>query len=210
MAREKKRDGNKSRRIELPPPDFAGKCTLEAALQARRSVREYGRDPLPLAVVSQLLWAAQGVTDESGDRTAPSAGGLFPLSLLLVAGEVDGVPPGTYRYEPETHTLSPHLDRDLRQELAAASLGQEWVAATPVSLVFCADYDRTAERYGERGVRYVDMEAGHAAQNVHLQATALGLGSVPVGAFHDRAVQEVLELSDNEEPVYIIPVGRPK
>ncbi|MBM3321509.1 MAG: SagB/ThcOx family dehydrogenase [Candidatus Eisenbacteria bacterium] len=210
MAKEKRRGGGRGRAIELPPPDFAGKCSLEAALEGRRSVREFKKGSLPLRVASQLLWAAQGVTGEAGDRTAPSAGGLFPLAVLLVAGEVEDLPTGTYRYDPESHTLSLHIEKDIRPELASASLGQEWIAVTPISMIFLADYDRTAERYGERGIRYVDMEVGHAAQNVHLQAAALGLGSVPVGAFHDRAVQELLELPDNEEPLYIIPVGRPK
>jgi SagB-type dehydrogenase family enzyme len=210
MAKGTARKEKDSGPIELPPPGFEGKMTLEAALNERRSVRSYRKGPLPLAAVSQLLWAAQGVTDDDGNRTTPSSGGTFPLALYLVAGDVDGLPAGLYRYEPSTHMLSRVADTDLRRPLAAGALDQAWVAEAPASLVLAADYDRTSERYGDRGVRYVDMEAGHAAQNVHLQAVALGLGSVPVGAFNDRTVQEVLDLPENEEPLYILPVGRPK
>src|SRR3990172_201813 len=193
--------------IRLPPPDASGSVTLERALSMRRSVREYRSGPLTPTQVSQLLWAAQGITSPEGFRTAPSAGALFPLEVYLVAGEVQGVPAGIYRYEPRTHTLSVVSRTDKRRSLADAALGQEYVRESPVVLVLVAVQDRTTGKYGKRGIRYVHIEAGHAAQNVLLEAVALGLGAVPVGAFDDSAVKQVLHTDDSEEPLYLIAVG---
>ncbi len=197
--------------IDLPSPLFDGNVSVEAALQERRSIREYGDEPLGLDEVAQLLWAAQGVSDEArGFRTAPSAGALYPLETYIVIGDVSDVEPGAYRYDPDRHRLEPGVMGDMRSELARAALGQDFVAEAPVTIVFSGIYARTAARYGERAERYVHMEAGHAAQNVSLQAVALGLGTVPVGAFRDDSVTAVLELAEDETPLYILPVGRPR
>jgi SagB-type dehydrogenase family enzyme len=195
--------------VALPSPTVAGGMSLVEALGERRSVREFADAPLTLAEVSQLLWAAQGQTSDSGGRTAPSAGGLYPLEVTLVAGEVDGLAPGTYRYLPATGELLPQRDGDLRAELSAAALGQEPIAVAPASIVISGVYGRTTPKYGDRGIRFVDMEAGHAAQNVALMATAMGLGMVTIGALTEDDGRDVLGLPDDETPLYVLPLGRP-
>ncbi len=194
--------------ISLPQPNFRGQVSLEEALLKRRSVREYADRPLTLEEVSQLLWAAQGLTADWGGRTAPSAGALYPLELYLVAGSISGLPPGVYRYMPQEHSLSKTGNGDPRASLAQATLDQAWVKEAAADIVVAAVYERTTEKYGERGIRYVQMEAGHAAQNVYLQATALDLGTVTIGAFYDDQVKAVLGMPQEETPLYIMPVGR--
>jgi SagB-type dehydrogenase family enzyme len=194
--------------IDLPQPQYDSQTSLEQSLLNRRSIRDYTGQRLTLEEVSQLLWAAQGTTDPRGFRTAPSAGALYPLELYIVAGDVEDLTAGVYRYQPEGHQLAKTLDGDKRAELAEAALEQEWVEEGAVDFVFTAVYERTTGKYGERGIRYVHMEVGHAAQNLCLQATALGLGAVTVGAFHDDRVSKLLNLPAEERPLYVIPVGR--
>jgi SagB-type dehydrogenase family enzyme len=203
--------------IFLPPPRLRGAVSVEEALARRRSVRDFSDEPLALEELSQLLWAAYGVSDpRSGFRTAPSAGALYPLEVYAAVGErgVVGaggfVQAGVYRYEARAHAVELRRPGDARAGLYRASLEQPWVLRAPVSIVFTAVYERTAAVYGERGrVRYVHADLGHAAQNVYLQAAALGLGTVAVGAFRDEEVREVLGLPRGETPVYVMPVGRP-
>ena len=195
-------------KIELPDPRRVSDTSIEEALSNRRSIREYSGDPLTLREVSQLLWAAQGITDPRGLRTAPSAGALYPLEVYVVAGDVVDLSAGVYKYDPHNHELLKVLADDNRAELAGAALNQAWVEEAAIDIVFTAVYERTTVKYGERGVRYVHIEAGHAAQNLCLQATAMDLGIVTVGAFHDEQVKEVLNLPDDERPLYIIPVGK--
>ena len=195
--------------INLPEPQYDSDVSIEQSLLNRRSIRSYTGEPLTLQEVSQLLWAAQGITDPRGFRTAPSAGALYPLELYLVAGDVEDLTSGVYRYEPDGHQLAKIIDGDKRAELADAALAQPWVKEGAISFVFSAVYERTTVKYGERGIRYVHMEAGHAAQNLCLQATAMGLGVVTVGAFYDEEVAKLLNLPEDEQPLYIIPVGRP-
>ena len=194
--------------ITLPKPQYDSEVSLEQSLLERRSIRKYTGEPVTLQELSQLLWAAQGITDPRGFRTAPSAGALYPLEVYVVAGDVENLVAGIYKYDPDEHDLVPVLDGDKRSELAYAALAQSFVKEGALALVFTAVYERTKVKYGERGIRYVHMEAGHAAQNVCLQAIALGLGAVTVGAFHDEQVAELLNLPDDEQPLYIIPVGR--
>ena len=194
--------------IDLPEPQYDSQVSLEQSLLERRSIRDYSGQPLTLQEISQLLWAAQGTTDPGGFRTAPSAGGLYPLELYLVAGDVEGLAAGVYHYQPDGHKLAKTGDGDIRAELSEAALGQEWVEKGAVSIVFTAVYERTTVKYGERGIRYVHMEAGHAAQNLCLQATALELGAVTVGAFYADSLSQLLNLPDDEEPLYVIPIGR--
>jgi SagB-type dehydrogenase family enzyme len=174
-------------------------------------VRDLTDEPLTLLQLSQVLWAATGITSQLGFRTAPSAGATYPLELFVVVGNraVSDLVQGVYRYLPEGHSLVPKLDGDLSQALAGAALGQGFIAQAPVSLVVCASYERTTNWYGWRGERYVHMEVGHVGQNIHLQAEALGLGTVPVGAFDDGAVQRVLGIEKGIEPLYIMPLGKP-
>lgn len=194
--------------IELPPAHLEGDLSVERALARRRSLRRYAGTPPTLAQVAQLLWAAQGVTDREGHRTAPSAGALYPLEVTLVVGEVEGLAPGLYRYRPENHTLVQVAAGDHRPALGRAARGQSWVARAPASLVLAAVHRRTAVKYGSRAPRYVQMEVGCAAENVYLQAESLGLGTVFVGAFDDQAVQKAVQLAPDEEPLAILPFGR--
>lgn len=196
--------------IPLPPPRIDGKISVEAALRARRSVREFQDAGLTLAEAAQLLWAAQGVTNDEGDRTAPSAGALQPLEAYLVAGDVAGLAPGVYRYAPPDHALVGIAQGDRRAALTADTLDQAWVRAAPAVLVLAAVVRRTERKYGDRARRYVHFEVGHAAQNVYLQAEGLGLATVIVGAFEDDAVRRTLGLPRRTEPLAIMPVGRPR
>jgi SagB-type dehydrogenase family enzyme len=196
--------------IALPYPRTDSDTSLEAALLGRRSVRSYQDEPLILAEIGQLLWAAQGVTDPArGYRTAPSAGALYPLEVYLIAGKVEGLPPGVYRYGPGAHNLTPVKTGDQRDALYEAALRQAPVRQAPAVLVIAAVTERTTGKYGERGIRYVHMEAGHAAQNALLQAVALGLGAVVIGAFEDDDVRQVTGMPAAEQPLYLVPVGKP-
>jgi SagB-type dehydrogenase family enzyme len=193
--------------LKLPTPQQAAGASLFDVLKQRRSNREFSPRALSKMAVGGLLWAAQGVTSPEGLRTAPSAGALYPLTLRLVAGSVDGLEAGIYRYNPGQHALSLEQKEDLRQELAVTAFHQTWVAEAPAIIVICADYLRTTGKYGKRGVRYVHMEAGHAAQNLLLQAEEMGLSAVVVGAFEDKALKSLLKLTGEETPLSILPIG---
>lgn len=191
--------------LVLPPPSLDGPTSLEAALSRRRSVRQYADQPLPWQIIAQLLWSAQGVSDPAGKRTAPSAGALYPLELYVTTGE------GLFHYQPPRHAVLVVGREDLRPALHRAALGQSAVLRAAAVFVIAAVYARTEAKYGrERSPRYVHLEAGHAAQNLLLQATALGLGAVPIGAFYDEQVSQSLSLPDDHAPLYLIPVGHPQ
>lgn len=194
-----------ARTTSLPEPRLEGPISLEEAIQRRRSVREFSDEPLSASEISQLLWAAQGITDAHGHRTAPSAGALYPLEVYAVTHE------GVFHYDPEAHSLTAVREGDLRRDLYETALRQEAVLQAPLTMVIAAIYARTESRYGrERTPRYVHMEVGHAAQNVLLQAVSLDLGAVPVGAFEDGRVRSVLGLPADQAPLYLIPIGRPR
>ncbi|HUV80362.1 MAG TPA: SagB/ThcOx family dehydrogenase [Candidatus Bathyarchaeia archaeon] len=195
-------------RIKLPEPRYTSNTSVEEALSQRRSIRAYSGETLTIEDVSQLLWAAQGITSAGGGRTAPSAGALYPLELYLVVGDVEGIDKGVYKYILEEHELEKVKDGDIRAELADAALGQACVRDAAIDIVFTAVYERTTGKYRERGIRYVQMEAGHAAQNIYLQAVALDLGTVVIGAFVDGEVKEIMKMQEQETPLYIMPVGR--
>lgn len=202
------REGQMADIVRLPPPRLTGGMAVESALQGRRSVREYARAALSLQELGQLLWAAQGTTSPDGHRTAPSAGALYPLELNVVAGNVTDLAAGVYRYLPAEHRLAPVAAGDRRRALAAAALDQDWMRSAPAALVIAAVHERTARKYGARAERYVHLEAGCAAENVALQAVALGLGTVVVGAFDDAEVAKVTALRAEERPIAILPLGR--
>jgi SagB-type dehydrogenase family enzyme len=189
----------------LPKPRTDGPVSVEAAIARRRSVRRYGPESLTLEEIGQLLWSAQGITgDHVNRRAAPSAGGRHPLVFYVCRSD------GIWRYHPQGHSLTPHLERDVRDDLGEAAWRQRFIGEAPCVFAVSAVFERSTERYQERGrVRYVPMDLGHAAQNLTLQAIALGLVSVSVGAFDDDAVKRVLALPDQEEPLYLIPVGHP-
>ncbi len=194
--------------IQLPPARYDGSKSIENTLRERHSIREYGNEPLTLEEISQLLWAAQGITHGGGLRSAPSAGGLYPLETYLVAGKVMNLEPGVYRYLPAGHRLAMVFSGDVRGKLGNESLYQAPIMEAPASIVFSAVFTRSTAKYGNRGKRYVHMEAGIAAQNVSLQTVSLDLGTVVIGAFQDEGVRRVLSMPADEDPLLIMPVGR--
>ena len=217
--------------IKLPPPRLKGKVSLEEAIAKRRSVRKYRSGPLTLSQLSQILWSAQGITGAGKHRAAPSAGATYPLEIFVVIGKQtviviasqsserseeaakqslgrEELPAGIYHYEVDSHSLSLHQQGDLRRDLARAALDEGFIADAPVDIVICALYTRTSYTYGRRGERYVHMEVGHVGENIHLQAVALGLATVEVGAFDDEEVKKVLRLDEQIRPLYIMPIGK--
>ncbi|MBU6996149.1 MAG: SagB/ThcOx family dehydrogenase [Theionarchaea archaeon] len=197
--------------ISLPAPHFKGDVSVEEAIKNRRSMRDFRDTSLSLEHVSQLLWAGQGIT-EGFKRAAPSAGATYPLTLFVVVGGsgVEELNAGIYQYIPESHELLLVREGDYRERLAAACLSQLFIREAPISIVVVALYEKTTARYGERGIRYVHMEAGHAGENIYLQAEGLNLGTVVVGAFVDAEVQSVLGLPEELIPLYVMPVGFPR
>jgi len=186
----------------LPDPKTDSEISLEQTILKRRSVRKFSNRDLSLEQTSQILWAAQGITDKKmGFRSAPSAGAIYPLEIYIVKSD------GLFRYIPDGHKLQALSSDDLRSDLSKAALGQGFVKETGADIVITAVFGRIAARYGQRGTMYAYVEAGHVAQNIHLQAVSLGLGSCPVGAFNGTDVKKVLSLPEDEEPIYIIPVG---
>ncbi|MDD5070230.1 MAG: SagB/ThcOx family dehydrogenase [Candidatus Omnitrophica bacterium] len=200
--------GNIEEEINLSPVKTVGKLSVEEAISKRRSIRGYKNGPLSLGEVSQLLWSAQGITANRRLRTVPSAGALYPLEIYLAAGKVKDLKSGIYRYNPERHSLIKVVDGDKRFDLFSCSFSQSSVKNAPISVVICAQYERTTGKYGERGKRYVHMEAGHVGQNIYLQAKSLNLATVVIGAFSDEDVKKILNAK--EAPLYIIPIGRGK
>ena len=198
--------------IKLPPPLLKGKVSLEEAITKRRSVRKYRPESLALFQLSQILWSAQGVTGGGRLRAAPSAGATYPLEVFAVIGKqaIEELETGIYHYEVDSHSLSLHKPGDFRIDLARAALDEGFIAVAPVDIVICALHTRTSYRYGRRGERYVHMEVGHVGQNIHLQAVALGLATVEVGAFDDEDVRKVLEVEAQIKPLYIMPIGKPR
>jgi len=192
----------------LPQPSSTGSTSLEQLLAQRRSVRDYKTTALELADIGQLLWAAQGITHMQGLRAAPSAGALYPLELYVVTGHVDGLAQGVYHYNPGHHQLMKTSNGDFRNALTRAALSQGWIKQASAIIVFTADYKRTTRKYGNRGKRYVHIEAGHAAQNLFLQSGSLGLATIVVGAFNDDEVTSVLRLPADLQPLLLMPVGR--
>jgi SagB-type dehydrogenase family enzyme len=191
--------------IALPAPARTGAISLEEALSRRQSVREFSAEALSEQQLGQLLWAAQGITHGERLRTAPSAGALYPLEVYVATAK------GLFHYEPQGHRIEKLAGRDLRPDLSQAALGQRSVREAAAVFLFAAEYERTARKYGpERTPRYVHLEVGHAAQNLLLQAVALGLGGVPVGAFRDADVSKALSLPTSHEPVYLLAVGHPR
>jgi len=189
--------------ISLPKPRQKSSMSVEESIARRRSVREFDPAPLDLRAISQLLWSAQGVTSDRGFRAAPSAGRAYPLELYVACAE------GLFHYRPREHSVVKVLSADVRAALTRQGRCDVFVAQAPVSLIFAAVYERTTNYYGERGERYVHLDVGHAAENVHLQGEALELGSCAVGAFDDAGVARVLGLPKEQKPLYVIPVGRP-
>jgi len=182
--------------IDLPKPKLDSDFSVERALSGRRSIRSFKDEALSLEDLSQLLWAAQGIDAVTGaTRTAPSAGATQPLEVYFFAKNVNGLEKGIYHYNPEEQSIDTVSNEELKTYFYDA----------PLFIVLAADYQRTTERYGSNGARYVNIEAGHAAQNIHLQALGLGLGSFPIGAFDEGDMEQLVI---KEEPLYVICVGK--
>jgi len=194
-------------RINLQAPRLKGEMSLEEAINLRRSVRRYKSEPLTLEQVSQLLWAAYG-KNAYGKKTSPSAGACYPFEIYVVVSNVKNLKPCIYHYDSENHALELVREGDFNKSLAKACLNQRHVENAAINIIIVAHYKRTTRRYGERGIRYVHIDAGHVGQNIYLQATALGLGTVAVGAFRDEEVKKVINVPG--EPLYIFPVGVPE
>jgi len=196
--------------MKLPLPKKEGTVSVERAIRQRRTIRAYIPQILVLDQVSQLLWTAQGITEDSGfKRAVPSAGALYPMDVYAVVGQdsVEQIEAGVYQYEPKGHSLSLVTKRDLRDSIARAALSQMWMAKAPINLVITAEYRRVAVKYGNRGIRYAMIEAGHIGQNLFLQAEALGLKAGIVGAFHDKELIEIMKIPRTHEPLLIMSVG---
>lgn len=196
--------------VQLPEPAHKSEMSVEESIFRRQSTRRFTDDPLTLQEVSQLLWSAGGKTVDgvSGPtRAFPSAGGLYPFEIYLIAGNVTNLSAGIYYFDWSNHTLTLKREGDYREELMAASLRQGFVAEAPVNIVWLGDFEQVTRAYGNRGIeRYIMMDVGGAGQNVHLQAESLGLGTVIVGAFRDEEVKDILQT--DLAPLYIMPVGR--
>ncbi|MBC7094225.1 MULTISPECIES: SagB/ThcOx family dehydrogenase [Thermococcus] len=194
-------------RIELPSPRRKGEMSVEEAINLRKSIRRYKAEPLTLEQVSQILWAAYGI-NAHGKRTSPSAGACYPFEVYVAVSNVEGLEPGFYHYDGKNHALELIREGNLNGPLAKACLNQRHVEIAPINIIIVAHYERTTRRYGERGYRYVHIDAGHMGQNIYLQVTALGLGTVAVGAFRDKEVKKVIDVPG--DPLYIFPVGVPE
>ncbi|MEO0075410.1 MAG: SagB/ThcOx family dehydrogenase [candidate division WOR-3 bacterium] len=192
--------------MKLPTVRLTSEISVEQAILNRRSIREYQDEALSLQEIGQILWAAGGKTADWGGRTVPSAGATYPLEIYLVAGKVKGLESGFYHYLWQTHELQKLSAQDKREELTKAAWQQNYIEKAPASIIIAVKYERTIQRYGNRGRRYADNEVGHCGQNIHLQAEALGLGTVVIGAFQDSLVKSILGIK--EEPAYIMPVGK--
>lgn len=186
----------------LPSP-VPGAGDLDHALEARRSIRTFTAEPVDDDLLAHLLWAAQGVTAAWGGRTAPSAGALYPIEVYVATDR------SLRRYVPGDHRSLEVASGDRRGAIAEATGGQGAARDAPALFVITAVVERTSVKYGDRAERYVALEAGHACQNLLLEATALGLGAVPMGAFSDDGVRGALGVGEGELPLYVVPVGHP-
>ena len=196
--------------IKLPLPKLEGKISVEEALAGRRSRRAFKDNSLTIEQVSQLLWSAQGITDERrGYRTAPSAARTYPLDIYLVVGEdkVEDLEVGVYHYNPLQHSLTIILEEDRRREISQACLDKNQIENAPVSLIITAEFSRLTDRLGEHRINFVYMEAGHVAQNIYLQVESLGLATVSMGGIREKDISQALNLPDQHIPLYVMPVG---
>lgn len=192
----------------MPKPSKKGLTSVEEAIFNRRSRREYLKEGITLKEISQLCWCCQGITDKKHKlRAAPSAGALYPLEIFIVLKDAE-IEPGIYRYFPESHSIIQIKRGDFQKDLARVALGQTAIKNSAMSVVIAANFEKTEVKYGKRAERYVFMEAGHAAQNIYLQAESLNLGLVSIGAFYDEEVKKVLSLPKELIPLYIIPIGK--
>lgn len=195
--------------IKLPQPSYTGLISVEEALYKRRSIRVYSKEPLSIREISQILWAAQGITEEKYVlRTAPSAGALYPLEIYIAVSNVNELNPGVYKYKPQNHALEKIDEGDRRLDISNAALQQDAITNSSAIVIISAVYERTALKYGSRAERYIHIEVGSVGQNIYLQSVSLGLGTVMIGAINNEALKKVLALPKNENPLAIMPLGK--
>jgi len=200
----------KGNMVRLIEPTKKGKISLEECLDNRRSRRVFSNDSLSLFEVSQILWAGQGISSPRNFRTVPSAGALYPIDLYVVVSNVETLSKGVYKYIPIGHKLEKVKDGDKREELYKSCYSQDSVNMAPLSVVIIGVYDKTMQKYGERGRQYLHIEVGCAVQNIYLEVESLALGTVCIGAFDDAKIRRVLSLSDKEVPFVVMPIGKIK
>ena len=220
---EKNKQSSETEIIQLPAPQPDSQTSVEKAITMRRSVRDYVESPLSISEISQILWAAQGFTQErkepprmwnpkyewqGGMRTAPSAGALYPMEIYLLSGNIEGLAKGVYKFIPKNHSLRKMMSGDKRTDLCNVALKQAAIEKAAAVIVMAGVYERTSYKYGERAERYVHIEVGSIAENVYLQGTTLGIGTVIIGAFQDAEVKSVLQLPEDEHPLVIMPLGK--
>jgi SagB-type dehydrogenase family enzyme len=200
--------------VSLPNPQLTGNLSVEASIQNRRSVRHYSNQSVTLGNVSQILWSAQGITDTQNQlRAAPSAGQVYPLEVYVIAGpNVSGLQEGVYQYEPSNNTLEMLMNGDLRSDLSNIADGQPWVKQAPLDILITGNNQKMIDKYPNKdlSIRFVDLEAGHAGENIYLQAESLGLVTVSLGSFDSNQLNQKFELPNNETPLYIFPIGHPQ
>ena len=196
----------------LPSPQLSGNMSVETAIQNRRSVRSFSNQALNISSISQILWSAQGITDnQSNLRATPSAGQVYPLEMYVVVGNgsVNGLAPGAYHYVPSNNTLEKTVNGDLRSQLSSIATGQQSVNQAPVDFVITGNYKKMIDKYKDPTLctRFVDIEAGHAGENMYLEAESMGIATVAIGSFNETQITQLLELPQNETPLYIFPTG---
>lgn len=197
--------------VKLPQPELKEDVGITSLQRSRESRRRFRDEKLSLEEISYILWSAGGsLPGFPGRKVPPSAGARYPIDVFLSVREngLDGVEPGVYEYALSSNTLEPLAEGDRTGKIVEAALSQKFIAEAPVTVVLAADFYRTTVHYGERGNRYVYMDAGHAAQNVYLAVEAVGLGTCAIGAFRDDDLTEALGLKKELKPVYLYPVGR--
>lgn len=200
--------------VNLPKPNLTSRMSLEAALKARRSRRDFTADDLNLKQVGQMLWAGQGVTADWGGRAAPSAKSAYPLTLYLVAYKVVDLAPGVYQYLPgereALHQIQLIKPGDVHEALGEA-IGQNAAKNPPAIIIIAGDMEIMAKAFDSvRRDNNVYLEAGHAAQNLYLQAESLGLGMVTMAGFDGNKVRGILSIPEKDTIIYAIPFGIPK
>ncbi len=200
--------GDASKMIKLPEPRTDGGIAVEKALNERRSIRSFGKEGLALEAVSQLLWAAQGVTDDQGHRTAPSAVARYPLQVYLLAGNVTDLPSGVYRYSPQGHSLTVVMQGNIDDYYNAAAGFEAWLKTAPAIFIITGAIDSFDQMPGQDMSRWVYVEAGAAAENLLLEVVSLDLASTYTAGFNANQTEKLLELPEGEVPIGVLPVGR--
>jgi len=200
--------------IRLPEPNLNGQVSLEKTINKRVSMREYADKELYLKDLSQVIWAAAGKRYVDGvssaSRVFPSAGAIYPFKFYVMVNNVYGIPEGIYMYDYNQHVLKLFKKGDYRKELLKACFGQDMVYNSSFNIIIVGDTKSAKARYGERGLRYLFIDAGHSGENIYLQCASRGLGTVAIGAFDDDRIKKLLDLEKSEIPVYVFPVGKIK